>query len=393
MWVVRRISRRAILLASLLLILPGRLAAEDRPAVRSRPAAGGDEIAALLRDLDHPSFQKRDAANDRLCRLQMEDLPALLEAYRSQGEHELKLRVRSVIEHIFYRKQLEGRVGFLGIRPKVEPNIYDPLTGRTIEAICAAWVLPDFPADKAGLKSGDLILEFDGKPIGDIMGAGGPQKRVARMINGRRFITAASPQIDAFTADVSQRDPGTPVLMRLLRCRPVDREITVAVAETPGETLDGARLMLVSVPNLQVVTNEMNGPPMRPGLCVTRVDPNSPAAARGLGVGDVIVGVDKTRFAGGTAPDQLAAALEKAGSVGTVKLTLSHLEPVRMTVTLGGRPVDRMNPQDMELAQIRFAEYWRNHTGECSLRSPIPTNWPTHTVKPAPALPDPALLP
>jgi hypothetical protein len=85
--------------------------------------------------------------------------------------------------------------------------------------------------------------------------------------------------------------------------------------------------------------------------------------------------------------------LKQARPGGEMLLTLSHVEQVKLAVTLGGRPVDRMNSGDMEIAQARFAEWWREQTGEGSLRSPTAAKIQVPVPKSGTALPDSTVLP
>ena len=52
---------------------------------------------------------------------------------------------------------------------------------------------------------------------------------------------------------------------------------------------------------------------------------------------------------------------------------MHELFVVDLTVTIGRRPVSRLNPQDLIEAQERFALWWREQTGENSIQRPAPT--------------------
>lgn len=345
-----------------------------------------------MRDLSHPQFNVRSEAAASLGEAPEDALPVLVQAYQGMGEYEPKLRLRSAIERVFYRKQLQGRMGFLGVQPRVEGQIFDPVLGKTVEVIFMTRVLPDFPAESAGIRTGDMLLALDGKPAGELMGPAIAQKPIRQQFNGGlRFVMPGSPQIDAFTNEISRREPGTTVKVRLLRADAVDRELKLTLSDDPGRTLEGAGLLLANVPLLRNQFNEMLGPSMRQGICVTAVEKNSPAARAGLKAGDVIVGLGRSPLPPGVAPDQLKDLMAHSKPGSQLALTLSHVEQVNVSVTLGGRPVDRMNPGDMEIAQARFAEWWRQQTGESSLRS---SNRPeVYTPKLGTALPEPSMLP
>lgn len=351
------------------------------------------DVERMLRDLAHPQFKVRTAATAALNDIDHRHLPLLVEAYARQRDHETKLRLRSAAEHAFYRKQLDGRLGFLGLQPQPQPLVYDPVLGKTVEAIYLTRVLADFPAEAAGVKTGDFMLEFDGRPVGEIMGAARPQQFVRQPNNGAlRLMLPSTMQIEAFTNEVSQREPGSRVPMRLLRADAVDRELKLTISDRPVRTLDGASLVTAGVPQTQVPFNQMVGPPVRHGLVVTAVAAQSPAATAGLKPGDVIVGIKRMPFGPNVTPEQLQELFGTLEPRSVTVLTLSRVEQIQVTVTLGGRPVDRMNPGDMEIAQARFAEWWREQTGESSLRGGASSTNSAVPRSPR-ALPDPTVLP
>ncbi|HOA73199.1 MAG TPA: PDZ domain-containing protein [Phycisphaerae bacterium] len=358
----------------------------------TRPVTPAVDIERLLEDLTHPSFKVREAATAGLKGVSDDQLPRLIEAFHAQRDHEARLRLRSSIEHVFYRRQLNGRMGFLGVQPRVESLIYDPVSGRTVDALVLSRVLPGFPAEAAGLKTGDMLLEFEGRAVADILGPPRQQQAI-RQANGAviRFVSPSAAQIEAFTNEVSRREPGSTVRMRVLRLQAAQRRLTITIADEPARTLEGANLLLIAVPQVHQPFNDLSGPPTRYGLCVTAVTANSPAAALGLERGDVIVGLGPTVFGPTITTEQFQTLLAQSQPGSSAELSLWRVEQVNVAVTLGGRPVERMNPNDMEIAQTRFAEWWRAQTGEPSLRTPLTAN--NQLPRSATAPPDPTVLP
>jgi serine protease Do len=132
-------------------------------------------------------------------------------------------------------------------------------------------VMPDSPADKAGLKSGDDIIEFNGKPV------------------------SGSNNLRNQVADTA---PGTKVPVKIVRSGRVET-LDVAVRELPGseqvakvdnqggdasDSLNG-----VTVSDIDPRTSEqMNLPKDMKGAVVTDVDQDSAAYDAGLRPGSVI---------------------------------------------------------------------------------------------------------
>ena len=137
-------------------------------------------------------------------------------------------------------------------------------------------VKPGGPAAKAGLKNGDVILEFDGKPIAD----------------ARRL-----------SLEVASVTPGEKVPVRIWR-EGATKTVEVAVAELPGEarqakneaspsdTTDTLQGVAVSDLNAQV-RQQFSIPSKIQGALVTQVDASSAAADAGLKEGDVILEINR----------------------------------------------------------------------------------------------------
>jgi serine protease Do len=137
-------------------------------------------------------------------------------------------------------------------------------------------VKPGGPAAKAGLKNGDVILEFDGKPIADA-----------------RHLSLA----------VASVTPGEKVPMRIWRDG-ATKTVEVAVAELPGEAQQARNdsspsdasdtLQGVAVSDLNAqVRQQFSIPSKIQGALVTQVDASSAAADAGLKEGDVILEINR----------------------------------------------------------------------------------------------------
>jgi serine protease Do len=177
---------------------------------------------------------------------------------------------RSVLEKLLK----EGRVarGFLGIGIQdLTPELAKEFQAPTSQGALVTSVEPESAAAEAGLKSGDIVVEFAGKPIAD--------SRQLRLL-------------------VSQTAPGTKVDLKALR-RDKTKSFTVTLKELPEPT--SARhegrpdeptdevLKDVAVADLTPASRRQLGIPDRVrGALVSEVAPDSAAYEAGLRPGDVI---------------------------------------------------------------------------------------------------------
>ena len=132
------------------------------------------------------------------------------------------------------------------------------------------------PADKAGIKNGDVIRKINGQTVDD------SNQLIA-------MITDMNPGSEA-TLDIL-RD-GQPLTIRVtLGERPANLPATVGVGQAPSE---GA-LRGITVQSLTPALRDQLGLPADVrGVVVTEVDPNSPAA-QNLQQGDVIESINRQR--------------------------------------------------------------------------------------------------
>jgi len=171
--------------------------------------------------------------------------------------------------------------GYLGVYPQdITPGLAQQfkLTGQN--GALVGDVLANTPAEKAGIKAGDVIIAFNGKDVSD-----------AHMLQ----------------LAISQSEPGSSATLKFIRDG-VQKNITVALAELPGQrgvgfggsggpdadtaktdALDG-----VTVADLdRDARQELKIPEIVQGAIVTDLDPDSHSSEAGLQKGDVIVQINR----------------------------------------------------------------------------------------------------
>jgi serine protease Do len=135
-------------------------------------------------------------------------------------------------------------------------------------------VTPAGPADKAGIKNGDVIRKLNGQTV---EGSGQLTAMVTNMNPGTEV------RLDII------RD-GQPITIRItLGERPANLGVSAGVGKAPSEGV----LRGITVQNLTPDLRDRLGlPPNVRGVVVTEVDPSSPAAQT-LQQGDVIEGINR----------------------------------------------------------------------------------------------------
>ncbi|POG51845.1 protease Do, partial [Wolbachia sp. wRi_2] len=143
---------------------------------------------------------------------------------------------------------------------------------KDIKGALVASIVKDSPAEKGGIKVGDILLEFDGKKI----------DRMTQL-----------PQM------VSRAGPEKKVQVKLLR-KSKEVNIKVVIGESTNDGQDNNQeenkstsdyVTGLTVSNLPKESKESN--PTK-GVIVTNVDSNSNATLRGIKKGDIIIQLDGT---------------------------------------------------------------------------------------------------
>jgi serine protease Do len=179
----------------------------------------------------------------------------------------------------------EGKVtrGYLGIQlaPEITPSMARAFKLKDRSGALVDDVVAGSPADKAGVKPGDVVTELNGKKI--------PDSRQFRLW-------------------VSQTAPQSKVNLKVMR-EGKEQRLTATLGELKPEELAGGpgsprgvpqkktdALDGVQVTDLDRATRrQANVPPAIQGALVTDVDPNSNAAEAGLRMGDVILEIERQK--------------------------------------------------------------------------------------------------
>jgi len=185
-------------------------------------------------------------------------------------------------EIVAHGSVVRGRIGISG--QNVTPELARAFGLPAARGAVIGQVVPDSPADKAGIKPADIILEADGREVRDF-------DQLRNLIGMHRV--------------------GDRIEMKVLRDgKP--RNVTVVVGKNTEQAEAGGKLhpRLAGALFAPVDENTTEQGNVR-GVVVQRLQPRSPAARIGLRQGDVIIGVNRQRIEGMKDFEKLAGAEQK----------------------------------------------------------------------------------
>jgi serine protease Do len=170
--------------------------------------------------------------------------------------------------------------GWLGVRIQtVSPELAEGLHLPSPKGALIASVTKDGPADKAGMKQGDVVLKFDGKEITQMRGL---PRIVAETQTGK-------------LADVIIWRQGKQMSLKVAVGELTEdaEQKTLASLETPNETATSEVLGLTLSPLTTALRERYQIAADVEGLVVLEVADKSPASETTLRAGDVITEVDQ----------------------------------------------------------------------------------------------------
>lgn len=179
------------------------------------------------------------------------------------------------------------RRGYLGVAIQlIDANLAEQLGVESKSGVVVTEVFPQTPAEEAGLKSGDVILSFDGKPVSS------PNE-----LQG--LVEEAS--LDQRHKLEIVRDGKKTTLDVVVREQPEDYGLARSrggrAAPRSRDSADFAKLG-ISVQDLTPELAESLGVKAEKGAAITQVEPGSPAALAGLDTGMVIIEANRKPIAG-----------------------------------------------------------------------------------------------
>ncbi|MFN4128941.1 MAG: Do family serine endopeptidase [Paracoccaceae bacterium] len=169
----------------------------------------------------------------------------------------------------------ETRRGWLGVRIQdVTPDVAEAM-GLTEASGALVTDVPEGPAKDSGIVAGDVITQFDGKPVRDT-------RDLTRRV-------ADSPVGEAVPVIVVREGKSETLQVTLGRREEAEAaEVRPAVADAPAEPQEAEILGMTLAPVTDEMRQSLNLPADAEGLVVGKVDPTSEAYAKGLRDGDIV---------------------------------------------------------------------------------------------------------
>ncbi|MBI1912245.1 MAG: DegQ family serine endoprotease [Deltaproteobacteria bacterium] len=184
----------------------------------------------------------------------------------------------NMVKEVLVQLKDKGKVtrGWIGVSiQELTPELAKSFGLKETKGVLISSVNPGDPADAAGIKAGDIIISFDGKPINELSDL---PRTVASTTPGK-------------TVDVKVLRDGKEKSVALRIGTKTDEE---AVEQVPAEkeTAPDQKLGITVQPITPDLAKRL-GVTDTDGVIVTNIKPDSPAATAGIRRGDVIKEIDR----------------------------------------------------------------------------------------------------
>ena len=222
------------------------------------------------------------------------------------------------------RQYGETRRGWLGVRIKsVTEDIAETLGVKENSGALISSVTDDGPAKKAGIEAGDVVVKFDGRDVTSTRG-------LPRLVSQ----TPIGKTVDVEVMRKGQRRTLKVTVARLNEDEDKDKEKDATQKPAGDNVPSSGNLIGLGLAPLDDELRQKHGLDAKTkGVIVTEVDPQSPAAKRGVKVGDVIVEAGQDPV---SSVADVAEGIEKVRKSGRKAVLLRHRERQGRNALPGG---------------------------------------------------------
>ena len=225
---------------------------------------------------------------------------------------------KNVMEQIIRTGKV--RRGLLGVTIQaVTPDIAASLGLGAARGALVSGVTPGGPADRAGVRRGDVITALDGQPVND-----------SNALRNRVAATQPGAEI-TFTVLRDNREQQLRATLGELPVQTSSANDTEEGGARPGATAEGSRLGIGVEPLTPEAVARLKLPRDTQGLLVGSVDPDGPAAEAGVRRNDVIQEVNRQPV---RTVEELRAALDRTGNRPALLLVTNERGSGYVTVRL-----------------------------------------------------------
>jgi serine protease Do len=196
--------------------------------------------------------------------------------------------IRDLLPQLQNGKVVRGVIGVTVAKDRLTPETAKAFGLPGTNGALIATVLPDRPADKAGIIPGDVVVEFGGKSVKD------SDSLVAMVVN-----TKPGTSVPLVIYRLNQRKSVSVVIDEL----DLEAEQNLSARRStpngadPGPSAVAPGFGMTFDPITPEIARRLELPANTGGAIVTDVDRNSPAARGGVAPGDVILEVNRQKVA------------------------------------------------------------------------------------------------